>query len=161
MTRLYRTGKSGPQRTEVNPDGLEEVVVFDNMQGQDDGDDGGEESDLQGAKEFVLDDCPFGAGVMNVIKSMRLGEVCEAWLGPQHIPGEISDQQQRHTMRAWRRHMLSDSRSCLIVDAGHGEEVLLAVAASQLPDHTRRGFNVYIAEKQNNPSFRRHLILLH
>lgn len=62
--------------------------MFDNMQDQDDEEDGENEGGLHGPTEFVLDDCPFGSGVMGLVKSMSLGELCKASLGPQHVPGE-------------------------------------------------------------------------
>lgn len=112
--------------------------MFDSMQDQDDGDDDGEGADLQGSTEFVLDDCPFGAGVMILVKSMRMGEVCEAWLGPQHVPGEGFGQQQKNPTRAWPRQMLSTSLSCLIMNAGYDKEVLSCSCIPTSRPHTHR-----------------------
>lgn len=47
------------------------------------------EQGLRAPLEFVLDDCPFGSGVMAIVKSMSRGEQCEAWLDPMHGPGEL------------------------------------------------------------------------
>lgn len=68
-----------------------ETVVFDNLQSQEEDDHGqaNDEGDgLEAPLTFVLDDCPFGPGVMTVLKSMSRGEQCEAWLDPKHGPGE-------------------------------------------------------------------------
>ncbi len=68
-----------------------ETVVFDNLQSQDDNDNDQANDEGEGLKaplSFVLDDCPFGPGVMTVLKSMSRGEQCEAWLDPKHGPGE-------------------------------------------------------------------------
>jgi len=81
-----------------------EVVVFDNLQSQNEDDHdqaNDEEGGLEAPLSFVLDDCPFGSGVMTVLKSMSKGEQCEAWLDPKHGPGEKgalrgSLQQSRH-----------------------------------------------------------------
>lgn len=64
----------------------DELVLMDNLQSQDDPED--HHQDLQKPLTFVLDDCPFGPGFLTVVKSMREGEVCEAWLDPMHGPGE-------------------------------------------------------------------------
>ena len=37
---------------------------------------------------FVLDDCPFGPGIAEVVKSMRSGELCHAMLSHEYAPGE-------------------------------------------------------------------------
>ena len=76
---------------EEEEEGLgDETVLFDNLQSQDE-DPADEDGDgLKGPLSFVLDDCPFGPGVMNVLKSMTRGEQCEAWLDPKHGPGETT-----------------------------------------------------------------------
>lgn len=66
-------------------------MILDNMQSQNDNAEGNNDGrELQGPTEFVLDDCPFGPGVMNLVKSMSRGEMCKAWLGRQYVPGEES-----------------------------------------------------------------------
>ena len=74
-----------------------EVVVFDNLQSQDEDDQANDEGDgLEAPLSFVLDDCPFGPGVMTVLKSMSRGEQCEAWLDPKHGPGEKITDERSH-----------------------------------------------------------------
>lgn len=67
------------------------IVLFNNLQNQDDDptseEDGG---GLEGPLSFILDECPFGPGVMAVLKSMSRGEQCEAWMDPKHGPGETN-----------------------------------------------------------------------
>lgn len=70
-----------------------ETVLFDNLQSQDDDPTSGEGEGLSGPLSFVLDDCPFGPGVMKVLNSMSTGEACEAWLDPKHGPGETTSSQ--------------------------------------------------------------------
>lgn len=67
---------------------VNETVVFDNLQSQDDPVD--DDEGLKGPLDFVLDDCPFGSGVMSVVKSMCKGEKCEAWLDPKLGPGKTT-----------------------------------------------------------------------
>lgn len=66
----------------------DETVLFDNLQTQDEDPASEDGEGLNGPLSFVLDDCPFGPGVMTVLKSMSRGEQCEAWLDPKHGPGE-------------------------------------------------------------------------
>lgn len=66
----------------------DETVLFDNLQSQDEDPASDDGEGLKGPLSFVLDDCPFGPGVMTVLKSMSRGEECEAWLDPKHGPGE-------------------------------------------------------------------------
>lgn len=66
------------------------VVIFDNLQSQDDASTSDEGEGLEGPLSFVLDDCPFGPGVVAVLKSMSKGEQCEAWMDPKHGPGETA-----------------------------------------------------------------------
>ncbi|CAM9390250.1 unnamed protein product [Ectocarpus sp. 4 AP-2014] len=73
-----------------------ETVVFDNLQSQEEapgsnGDDDGVSDGLKGPLSFVLDDCPFGPGVMAVVKSMSKSEQCDAWLDPKHGPVDHLD----------------------------------------------------------------------
>lgn len=93
-------GRNGDDDEELQ----NEWVLFDNLQSQDedpesdDGDEG-----LKGPLSFVLDSCPFGPGVMTVLKSMSKGEECEAWLDPKHGPGEffVLKQTSKSLARAW------------------------------------------------------------
>lgn len=78
----------GGREAGVERQGQGEEVIFDNLQSQDDPEDG--VGCLKGPVEFTLDDCELGRGVMQVIKSMSKGEVCEAWLDPDYAPGEAS-----------------------------------------------------------------------
>lgn len=82
-----------PAEQQQQGDDNGETVVFDNLQSQEEapgsnGDDDGGSDGLKGPLSFVLDDCPFGPGVMAVVKSMSKGEQCDAWLDPKHGPGE-------------------------------------------------------------------------
>lgn len=68
----------------------DETVVFDNLQSQDDvAGDGGSSDALKGPLSFTVDDCPLGHGVTEIVRSMTMGEQCEAWLDPQYGPGEM------------------------------------------------------------------------
>ena len=86
MTRTRATDDSSPQDDGEPED--DEVLLMDNLQSQDDPVD--DRQDLQKPLTFVLDECPFGPGFLTVVKSMREGEVCEAWLNPTHGPGETT-----------------------------------------------------------------------
>lgn len=68
----------------------DETVLFDNLQSQDEDPASDDGEGLKGPLSFVLDGCPFGPGVMTVLKSMSKGEECEAWLDPKHGPGETT-----------------------------------------------------------------------
>eukprot|EP00752_Nemacystus_decipiens_P012006 g10645.t1 len=69
----------------------DETVLFDNLQSQDEDPASEDGEGLKGPLSFVLDDCPFGPGVMTVLKSMSTGEQCEAWLDPKHGPVDDQD----------------------------------------------------------------------
>lgn len=73
------------------------IVLFNNLQDQDDDPASDEGEGLQGPLSFVLDDCPFGPGLVTVLKSMSRGEQCEAWMDPKHGPGETA----HINARAW------------------------------------------------------------
>ncbi|CAB1105301.1 unnamed protein product [Ectocarpus sp. CCAP 1310/34] len=99
MKRVVREGDGVTRPVEiggVTGDDNGEIVVFDNLQSQEEapgsnGDDDGGSDGLKGPLSFVLDDCPFGPGVMAVVKSMSKGEKCDAWLNPKHGPVDDLD----------------------------------------------------------------------
>lgn len=93
VIRMPIAQERAEQQQQQQGDDNGETVVFDNLQSQEeapgsnDDVEGGSEG-LEGPLSFVLDDCPFGPGVMAVVKSMSKGEQCEAWMDPKHGPGK-------------------------------------------------------------------------